>query len=48
MGSSSFAVGPLSREEVALRRFAGRVRDLIPETRLHRPPPPGWSGRYRA
>jgi phenylpropionate dioxygenase-like ring-hydroxylating dioxygenase large terminal subunit len=48
MDSSSFSVGPLSREEVALRRFAGRVRELIPETRLHRPPAPGWSGHYRS
>jgi phenylpropionate dioxygenase-like ring-hydroxylating dioxygenase large terminal subunit len=47
MGSSSFSVGPLSREEVALRRFAGRVRELVPETRLHQPPAPGWSNRYR-
>lgn len=47
MGSSSFSVGPLSREEVALRRFAVKVRDLIPETRLHQPPAPGWSARYR-
>jgi phenylpropionate dioxygenase-like ring-hydroxylating dioxygenase large terminal subunit len=47
MGSSSFTTGPLSREEVALRRFAGRVRDLIPETRLDNPPAPGWSGAYR-
>jgi phenylpropionate dioxygenase-like ring-hydroxylating dioxygenase large terminal subunit len=48
MASSSFSVGPLSREEVALRRFAGRVRELIPETRQHRPPAPGWSGHYRS
>jgi phenylpropionate dioxygenase-like ring-hydroxylating dioxygenase large terminal subunit len=47
MGSSSFTAGPLSREEVALRRFCGRVRELIPETREERAPAPGWSARYR-
>lgn len=43
MASPSFTVGPLSEAEVALRSFAARVRTLIPETRMHRPPPPGWS-----
>lgn len=48
MASSSFSVGPLSREEVALRSFARRVRSLIPEARLHRPPPPGWAAHALA
>ncbi|WP_420139149.1 aromatic ring-hydroxylating oxygenase subunit alpha [Sphingomonas sp.] len=47
MASSSFSVGPLSREEVALRNFARRVRALIPEARDHAAPPPGWSRAYR-
>ncbi len=47
MGSSSFSVGPLSREEVALRQFAARIRTLIPETRRLTPPPPGWARAYR-
>jgi phenylpropionate dioxygenase-like ring-hydroxylating dioxygenase large terminal subunit len=47
MASSSFSVGPLSRDEVALRNFARRTRALIPETRLHDVPPPGWSRAYR-
>lgn len=47
MRSSSFSVGPLSRDEVALRNFARRVRALIPETRRHEAPPAGWSSAYR-
>jgi phenylpropionate dioxygenase-like ring-hydroxylating dioxygenase large terminal subunit len=43
MASPSFQVGPLSRDEVCLRSFAGKVRQLIPEARLQRPPAPGWS-----
>jgi phenylpropionate dioxygenase-like ring-hydroxylating dioxygenase large terminal subunit len=43
MASPSFQVGPLSRDEVCLRSFAGKVRQLIPEARLPRPPAPGWS-----
>ncbi|MFZ2996688.1 aromatic ring-hydroxylating oxygenase subunit alpha [Sphingobium sp.] len=45
MASASFTVGPLSDREVALRHFCGRMRDIIPQARLHRPPPPGWSAR---
>jgi phenylpropionate dioxygenase-like ring-hydroxylating dioxygenase large terminal subunit len=45
MASSSFAVGPLSEEEVCLRSFCRKIRSLIPEARLHHPPPPGWSSR---
>ena len=44
MGSSFYKPGPLGRSEVCLRRFAGKLRRLIPETRLDSPPPPGWSG----
>jgi phenylpropionate dioxygenase-like ring-hydroxylating dioxygenase large terminal subunit len=47
MGSSSFSVGPLSQQEVALRNFCRRVRELIPEARLHEAPPMGWSRAYR-
>jgi phenylpropionate dioxygenase-like ring-hydroxylating dioxygenase large terminal subunit len=46
MGSRSFSPGPLGRNEVSLRSFAQRVRQLIPESRLDRPPAPGWSQRH--
>ncbi len=45
MGSSGYTVGPLSDGEVCLRSFGRRMRSLIPETRLHRAPPTGWSLR---
>ena len=45
MASPGFTVGPLSDKEVALRHFCGRMRALIPQARLHHPPPPGWSTR---
>jgi phenylpropionate dioxygenase-like ring-hydroxylating dioxygenase large terminal subunit len=45
MGSSAYTVGPLSDGEVCLRSFGRRMRSLIPETRLHRAPPKGWSDR---
>lgn len=38
MGSSSYTSGPLSRHEVCLASFAKRLRSLIPEARLERPP----------
>jgi len=38
MASSSYTVGPLSENEVCLRSFARRMRGLIPESRLARPP----------
>jgi phenylpropionate dioxygenase-like ring-hydroxylating dioxygenase large terminal subunit len=44
MASSLYTPGPLGRSEVCLRSFAGKLRRLIPETRLESPPPPGWSG----
>jgi phenylpropionate dioxygenase-like ring-hydroxylating dioxygenase large terminal subunit len=45
MGSSSFSVGPLSEDEVCLRNFCRKVRQLIPEARQRQAPPPGWSSR---
>jgi phenylpropionate dioxygenase-like ring-hydroxylating dioxygenase large terminal subunit len=45
MGSSGYTVGPLGENEVCLRSFGRRLRGLIPEARLHRPPPRGWSER---
>jgi len=30
---------------VCLRSFGRRMRSLIPETRLHKAPPKGWSNR---
>lgn len=47
MASKSYTVGPIGESEVCLRSFARKIRALIPEARLHRPPPPGWSGRPR-
>jgi carnitine monooxygenase subunit len=46
MGSRSFSPGPLGRNEVSLRSFAHRMRDLIPESRLERAPAPGWAQRH--
>jgi phenylpropionate dioxygenase-like ring-hydroxylating dioxygenase large terminal subunit len=46
MGSRSFSPGPLGRNEVSLRSFARRMRDLIPESRLERAPAAGWSQRH--
>ena len=43
MASRSYTPGPLGESEVCLKSFARRLRRLIPEARLHRPPPPGWS-----
>jgi phenylpropionate dioxygenase-like ring-hydroxylating dioxygenase large terminal subunit len=45
MESSLYRPGPLGESEVCLRSFARKLRRLIPEARLDRPPPPGWSGR---
>jgi phenylpropionate dioxygenase-like ring-hydroxylating dioxygenase large terminal subunit len=45
MQSRSFTVGPLSEEEVCLRSFCRKMRRLIPDSRLHQAPPPGWSSR---
>jgi carnitine monooxygenase subunit len=45
MGSRGFTPGPLGRGEVALRSFARRMRELIPESRLERAPTAGWYAR---
>ena len=45
MASPSYIPGPLGTSEVCLRSFAQKLRRLIPEARLERPPPPGWSRR---
>jgi carnitine monooxygenase subunit len=42
MGSRSFSPGPLGSGEVALRSFARRMRELIPESRLEQAPNAGW------
>jgi phenylpropionate dioxygenase-like ring-hydroxylating dioxygenase large terminal subunit len=46
MASRSYTVGPLGDGEVSLKSFGRRIRDLIPESRSHRAPPPGWAQRY--
>ena len=43
MQSPSYIAGPLGTSEVCLRSFAQKLRRLIPEARLERSPPPGWS-----
>jgi carnitine monooxygenase subunit len=43
MESRSYRPGPLAQSEVCLRGFARKLRQLIPEARLERPPPSGWS-----
>ena len=45
MQSPSYVAGPLGTSEVCLRSFAQKLRQLIPEARLERPPLPGWSRR---
>jgi phenylpropionate dioxygenase-like ring-hydroxylating dioxygenase large terminal subunit len=42
MGSRSYSPGPLGNNEVSLRSFARRMRELIPESRLERAPGAGW------
>jgi len=42
MASPSYIAGPLGTSEVCLRSFAQKLRRLIPEARLERPPAPGW------
>ena len=46
MQSPSYAAGPLGTSEVCLRSFARKLRRMIPEARLERPPAPGWSARH--
>ena len=43
MQSPSYIAGPMGTSEVCLRSFAQKLRRLIPEARLERAPPPGWS-----
>ena len=45
MESAAYEAGPLGKSEVCLRSFARKLRNFIPEARLERPPPPGWSIR---
>jgi len=45
MGSRSYSPGPLGRNEVSLRSFARRMRELIPESRLEHAPSGGWQVR---
>jgi phenylpropionate dioxygenase-like ring-hydroxylating dioxygenase large terminal subunit len=42
MQSASYVPGPLGTSEVCLRSFAQKLRRLIPEARMERPPAPGW------
>lgn len=43
METRHYAAGPIGASEVCLRNFASKIRRLIPEARLHQPPPAGWS-----
>jgi phenylpropionate dioxygenase-like ring-hydroxylating dioxygenase large terminal subunit len=43
MASPSYVAGPLGTSEVCLRSFAQKLRRFIPEARLERSPPAGWS-----
>jgi phenylpropionate dioxygenase-like ring-hydroxylating dioxygenase large terminal subunit len=43
MASHSYTAGPIGASEVCLRSFARKIRERIPEARLHRAPAPGWS-----
>ena len=43
MASETFSIGPLSRDEVALRNFCRKIRRAIPEARQRHAPAPGWS-----
>jgi phenylpropionate dioxygenase-like ring-hydroxylating dioxygenase large terminal subunit len=42
MQSKSYEAGPLATSELCLRSFARKLRRLVPEARLGRPPAPGW------
>ena len=44
MGSRSYSPGPLGHNEVSLRSFARRMREVIPESSLEHSPGVGWSG----
>ena len=43
MEGGHYSAGPIGRSEVCLRNFARRIRNLIPEARLHHAPAAGWS-----
>ena len=43
MASPTYIPGPLGQSEVSLRSFAKKLRTLIPEARLERPPAAGWT-----
>jgi phenylpropionate dioxygenase-like ring-hydroxylating dioxygenase large terminal subunit len=43
MASRSFSVGPLSEQEVCLRHFCKRMREIIPAARQEQRPARGWS-----
>ena len=43
MRSPTYEAGPLGTSEVCLRSFARKLRALIPQARLQRPPQAGWS-----
>jgi phenylpropionate dioxygenase-like ring-hydroxylating dioxygenase large terminal subunit len=45
MASRSYTAGPIGSSEVCLRSFARKIRERIPEARLHRAPAVGWSQR---
>jgi phenylpropionate dioxygenase-like ring-hydroxylating dioxygenase large terminal subunit len=47
MGSRSYSPGPLGHNEVALRSFARRMREVIPESSLEHSPGSGWSSAGR-
>jgi phenylpropionate dioxygenase-like ring-hydroxylating dioxygenase large terminal subunit len=43
MQSPTYEAGPLGTSEVCLRSFARKLRRMIPEARLPKPPAAGWS-----
>jgi phenylpropionate dioxygenase-like ring-hydroxylating dioxygenase large terminal subunit len=43
MQSPRYEAGPLGTSEVCLRSFARKLRTMIPQARLDRPPAAGWS-----
>jgi phenylpropionate dioxygenase-like ring-hydroxylating dioxygenase large terminal subunit len=43
MASRSYSPGPLGHNEVSLRSFARRIREVIPESSLEHSPGAGWS-----
>ncbi len=45
MASRTYTAGPIGASEVCLRSFAAKIRAIIPEARLDRAPPAGWSRR---